>query len=99
MVPVSWQMGALRRLARRLFACACCRSLWDLLPDPRSRSAVEAAEAFADQRVDAAGLRVARDAAVLVLREVGRAGLGSDLVNAARMAGGASRRKISDVIW
>src|SRR5438045_3068528 len=32
----------------QLFACACCRHLWELLPDARSRGAIEVCERYAD---------------------------------------------------
>jgi hypothetical protein len=44
----------------RLFACACCRRIWHLLHDKRSRKAVECSEQFADGHIDKEQLSAAR---------------------------------------
>src|SRR5438128_8994 len=46
----------------RLFGCAFCRRVWDLLTHPESRSAVETAERFADGKAGPAELESAWEA-------------------------------------
>lgn len=62
-------LGPLRRRASdrklRLFAAACCRRIWDLLPDEQCRSALETAERFADGLASLESLRDAHRGAML----------------------------------
>lgn len=57
----------------RLYGCACCRDVWDLLADPRSRTAVEVSEAYADGRASRADLIRAGRPAVAVATAAHRA--------------------------
>jgi hypothetical protein len=56
----------------RLFGCACCRRLGNLLSDPRSLAAIEVAELFADGKVKRTALPAARAAAHAAVTDLGQ---------------------------
>jgi len=61
--------GSERKL--RLFACACCRYLWESLKSKRSRRAVEAAERYAEGLIPRAEMRRAAWAASAAFKAAG----------------------------
>lgn len=78
----------------RLFKCACCRLMWELLVDQRSRAGVEIAERCADGGVDTAEINracsEANEAAELLRRRRSRR-VSRDLAAAHRIAAELAR--------
>jgi hypothetical protein len=69
---------------RRLFGCGCCRRIWGLLSDERSREAVRVAELFADGEASAEQLDAARRDAALAYRAVRQSVRDGDTFGAGR---------------
>lgn len=63
----------------RLFACACCRHIWHLVTDGRSRNAVETAERYADHRAGYRELVIAAFAAYDAVVETGTGSTMTDI--------------------
>lgn len=81
--PMWWHVeGEVSERRLRLVACACCRRVWHLLSDRRSKPTVEAAEQLAD------GLITQEQAARILDRDSGGypRGLGEDDYSVARSA-------------
>jgi hypothetical protein len=75
MVDFLLESGRANDRKLRLFAVACCRQIWHMLPDPGCRLAVEVAERFADGNETLEQLVSARMAAAEVPITGGMAGL------------------------
>jgi hypothetical protein len=70
----------------RLFACGCCRRIWDLLVHPNSRRALEVTEQFVDGLVSESVRAAAEGNAAVLLRS-----LGENVPAPYRIAGAAAR--------
>jgi hypothetical protein len=70
----------------RLFGVACCRRVWHLLTDPRSRAAVDKAELFAEGMTTRRALRDANDLAALATPDIESKGIRDAAIAATKVA-------------
>ena len=80
----------------RLFTVACCRSIWHLFTDERSRQAVEVAERYADALISKNELEKARVAALSAWKQAKMGGVGLVAWYAAREGMEASARAAAE---
>lgn len=62
----------------RLFSCACCRNIWNSITDERSRHAIVAAEAYADNQITPEEFEVRRAEAQAAFLEAKRTEYGAE---------------------
>jgi hypothetical protein len=100
---LSWVSPSLSMRKARLYAVAACRRAWELLEDPRSRRAVEAAEAWADRALGWREVGLRRREATAYLKGLGgredydprRRGLAL----AATLVAGRTRQEVGQAAW
>jgi hypothetical protein len=97
---LAWMPGVRRHL--RLFACACCRSVWEHFHDERCRRAVEVSERYADGDARRSELDAARkdaEEAEVATRQQAETSLRRRTEAAALVATVVGYRVASTALW